>query len=51
MNLERKNLGEKSGVIDANINNRIQKIEERISDAEDTIETMDSTVKENAKNT
>ena len=47
--LEIVNLGKKSGTIDANINNRIQEIEERISDAEDTIETMDSTVKENAK--
>ena len=33
----------------SNINNRIQEMEERISDAEDTIETTDSTVKENAK--
>ena len=44
--LEIENLGKKSGAIDANINNRIQEIEERISDAEDTIETMDSMVKE-----
>ena len=47
--METENLEKKSGVIDANINNRIQEMEERISDAEDTIETMDSTVKENAK--
>jgi len=47
--LEIENLGKKSGDRDANINNRIQEIEERISDAEDSIETMDSTVKENAK--
>ena len=40
--LEIENLGKKSGTIDTNINNRIQEIEERISDAEDTIETMDS---------
>ena len=39
----------RSGVIDANITNRIQEIEERISDAEDTIENTDTTVKENAK--
>ena len=45
--LELENLGKRSGVIDANINNRIQKIEETISGAEDTIE--DTTVKENAK--
>ena len=31
--LERENLGKNSGVIGASINNRIQKIEERISDA------------------
>jgi hypothetical protein len=30
-----ENLGNKSGVMDASINNRIQEIEERISDAED----------------
>ena len=47
--LEIENLEKKSGAIDANINNRIQGMEERISDAKDTIETMDSTVKENAK--
>ena len=33
--LEIENLGKKSGVVDANINNRIQEIEVRISDAED----------------
>ena len=47
--LEIENLGKNSGVIDACINNRIQEIEERISDDEDTIENIDSTVKENAK--
>ena len=44
-----ENLGKKSGVIDASITNRIKEIEERISGAEDTIENIDSTVKENAK--
>jgi uncharacterized coiled-coil protein SlyX len=39
----------RSGVIDASITNRIQKIEERISGAEDTIENIDTTVKEYAK--
>ena len=34
--------------LDASINNRIQEIEERISGAEDTIENIDSKVKENA---
>jgi uncharacterized coiled-coil protein SlyX len=33
-----------SGVIDANITNRIQEIEERISVTEDTIENIDTTV-------
>ena len=31
--------------MDANINNRIQQIEERISGAEDYVESIDSTVK------
>ena len=31
-----ENLGKKSGVMDPSINNRIQEMEERISDAEDT---------------
>ena len=47
--LEIENLGKKSGVIEASINNRIQEIEERISGAEDTIDSIDITVKENAK--
>jgi chromosome segregation ATPase len=47
--LEIENLGKRSGVIDTSITNRIQEIEERISGAEDTIENMDTTVKENAK--
>ena len=47
--LKLENLGKRSGVIDASITNRIQKIEERISGAEDTIENIDITVKENGK--
>ena len=47
--LEIENLGKKSGAIDASITNRIQEMEERISGAEDTIENIDTTVKENAK--
>ena len=47
--LKTENLGKKSGTIDANINNRIQEMEERISDVKDTIETIDTTVKENKK--
>jgi len=33
----------------SSITNRIQKIEERISEAEDTIENIDTTVKDNVK--
>jgi uncharacterized coiled-coil protein SlyX len=47
--LELENQGKRSGVIDASITNRIQELEERISGAEDTIENMDTTVKENAQ--
>jgi chromosome segregation ATPase len=47
--LELKNLAKRSGVIDASITNRIQEIEERISGAEDIIENIDTTVRENAK--
>jgi uncharacterized coiled-coil protein SlyX len=47
--LELENLGKRLGVIDASITNRIQEIEERISGAEDTIENIDTTVKENAE--
>jgi hypothetical protein len=42
-------LGKKSGTIDASISNRIQEMEERIPGTEDSIENMDTTVKENAK--
>jgi len=47
--LELENLGKRSGFIDTSITNRIQEIEERISGADDTIENIDKTVKENAK--
>jgi chromosome segregation ATPase len=47
--LELETLGKRSEVIDASITNRIQEIEERISGAEDTIENIDPTVKENKK--
>ena len=43
--MEIDTIGKKSGVMDANINNRIKVIQERISDAEDYIESIDSTVK------
>ena len=48
-NLEIENLGKRSGVTDASITNRIQEIEERILGTDDTIENLDTTVKENAK--
>jgi hypothetical protein len=44
--LELENLGKRYGVIDQQQN---QEIEERISEAEDTLENIDTTVKENAK--
>jgi chromosome segregation ATPase len=47
--LEIETLGKKSGTIDVSTSNRIQEMEERISDAEDSIENMDTTIKENAK--
>ena len=47
--LEMENIGKRSGITDANITNRIQEIEERLSGTEDTIENNDTTVKENAK--
>ena len=45
--LEIENLRKRSGVIDVSITNRIQEIEEKISSAEDFIENMDITMKEN----
>jgi predicted nucleic acid-binding Zn-ribbon protein len=47
--LEIESLGKRSGVTDVSNTNRIQEIEERISGAEDNIESIDTTVKENAK--
>jgi hypothetical protein len=47
--LEIETLGKKSGTIDASISNSIQEKEERISGAEDSIENMDTTIKENEK--
>ena len=43
--LELENLGKRSGATDASIKNRIQEID----DTEDTIENIDTAVKENAK--
>jgi chromosome segregation ATPase len=47
--LEIETLRKKSGTIDVSISNRIQEMEERISGAEDSIASMDTTIKENAK--
>ena len=47
--LEIETLGKISGTIDASISNRIQEMEERISGAEDSIENISTTIKENAK--
>jgi hypothetical protein len=40
---------QKSGTIDATISNRIQEMEERISGAEDSLENIGTTIKENGK--
>jgi hypothetical protein len=42
-------LGKKSETIEASISNRIEEMEERISGAGDSIENMDTTIKENEK--
>jgi SMC interacting uncharacterized protein involved in chromosome segregation len=47
--LEIETLGKKSGTIDVSISNRIQEMEERISDAEDSIENIGTAIKENGK--
>jgi hypothetical protein len=47
--LEIEVLGNKSEAIDVSISNRLQNMEERISGAEDSIENMETTIKENAK--
>jgi chromosome segregation ATPase len=47
--LEIETLGKKSGTIDESISNRIQETEERRSGAEDSIENIGTTIKENTK--
>jgi chromosome segregation ATPase len=47
--LEIETIGKKSRTIDETISNRIQEMEERISDAEDSIESIGTTIKENTK--
>ena len=48
-NLEMENLGKRSEITDVSITNRMQEIEERISGIGDTVEKIDTTVKENSK--
>ena len=47
--LDMENLGKPTRTTETSITNRIQEIEERISGAEDSIEEIDSLVKENTK--
>jgi hypothetical protein len=47
--LEIESVWKKSGTIDASISNRIQEMEKRISGAEDSIENIGTTIKENTK--
>ena len=47
--LEVEHLKKKSGVTEANISNRLQEMEERISGAEDHIENIEKTEREDAK--
>ena len=44
-----ENLGKRTGTTDVRITNRIQEMGERISGTEDTIEDIDTSVKENTK--
>ena len=44
-----ENLGKRTETTDASITNRIQEMEEKMSDLEYTIEEIDTSVKENAK--
>ncbi|XP_063129958.1 coiled-coil domain-containing protein 122 isoform X1 [Rattus norvegicus] len=47
--LDIENQRKRQGTVDTSITNRIQEIEERISGAEDSIEIIDTTVKDNVK--
>jgi len=48
-NLEIENLGKRSGITHVIITNIIWEIEERISSVEDTLEEVDTTIKDNSK--
>jgi len=47
--LDIENQRKRKGAIDRSINNRMQEIEERISGAKDSIEIIDTTIKDNVK--
>ena len=47
--LDMENLGKWTETTETSITNRIQEIEERISDAEDTTEKINALIKENSK--
>jgi hypothetical protein len=47
--MEIETLGKISGTIDVSISNRIEKMDERISGAEDSVGNMDTTVKKKCK--
>jgi chromosome segregation ATPase len=47
--LEKENIGKRLGITDVSIINKIQEIEERISGVEDTVEEIDTAIKENSK--
>ena len=47
--LDMENLGKQTETTESSITNRIQEIEERISDSEDTIEKLNALTKENSK--
>ena len=44
-----ENLGKRTGITDASKTNRIQEIQERLSNVEDGMQEIDSLVKENVK--
>lgn len=48
-NLDMKNLGTQTGTSEVSLTNRIQESKERLSGLEDTIEEMDTFIKENVK--
>ena len=47
--LDMENLGKRTETTESSITNRIQEIEERISESEDTIEKINAQIKENSK--